>query len=273
MSARFAMWASLLLALLSPAGNAVRGVEPAGKDIRVIPIRVSVNRVRYLIKPPASKVTPSMTVQLRFQGKPLAKASRIGRLKIEKAEDDAGNDLRSLSTNFLLKNLRPLTSIHYKSDDAGGPRYDQSIYFAAPAKTARSVAALKGEITFVLSESATVTVPVGQLAGLVGKPLQDPLLKKKQLKVVIERYTPRSGSLRVKVTGPQKSHELFLRVSLLNAQGKETKTARPFQGFTYASANLFTFKPFPADHKIAFVFETGRKEVTVPFHLTDIPLP
>ncbi|MFQ5733741.1 MAG: hypothetical protein ACE5KM_17525 [Planctomycetaceae bacterium] len=266
MKTTFAAVGAILLTLSSA------GALRAQDGIKVTAVQVNDNRVKLLVEDPNRyKPTSSLAIRLRFKGAEMAKATRIGKLKIDAATDDLKASLKR-DRSFVGSRLsRIYRSSSYVSKKNPTPKdqYDYTIYVKAPARAATKLAALKGQVTFSISDTASVSIPVAKLKGMVGKQIEDDVLKTAGLKVTLESFSGKAA--RVKFTGEKR--ERFLELNFNDGQGKRLSYGYAYSGFRTGSGSVSSFKALPEGTVLKLVIETKRKDVTVKFDLKDIPLP
>lgn len=247
-------------------------------DVTVAVKRIYENRAVDVIKTPGSSPSRnSMGIQLRFTGKPIESATRLGMFRITSMKDDQGNTIRGVyaisapsSRMSKLRRARPVG----KRPAPPRSQYDLSINMLAPSRASKSIAEMKGEITFRVSKTASASLPVSQLEGLVGKELDNAELKKLGISAKVDRYSSKgsSTSLRLKISG--KHLKTFLEARFVDSVGKIVDS----NSFSFGSTNEITsttssFRKLPIDAKLRIVVETEYRDVKVPFDLKGIALP
>lgn len=264
-----------LLAIMASA-TLVRAADDSGITVAVK--RIYETRAVDVIKTPGSSpARNSMGIHLRFSGKPIESATRLGMLKITSLKDDQGKTLRGVyaisapATRMnKLNRPRPIG----KRPAPPRNRYDLNINMLAPPRSSTKIAELTGEITFRISKTVSVSLPVSQLTGLVGKEIDDAGLKKLGLTATVERYTSKgsSTSLRLKIAGEKR--DKFLEARFVDANGKLVDTGSySFSSSRGTTSTTSSFRALPADAKLKIVVETDYKDVKVKIDLKDIALP
>ena len=247
-------------------------------EIKVAVKRVFESRAKNLIQDKRrSSARNSMGVVLRFSGKPIESATRLGQLQISSVKDDSGNTLRgayalSAPSSRLTKLRRPRP--FGKQPAPPRSQTDLTINMTAPARTAKKIARIQGQITFRISKTTSVLIPVSQLNGLSGKAIENANLKKLGLTANVERFSSKgsSTSLRMKITGAGSSK--FLEARFVDGNDKLLDTTSiSFSSIRGVSSTTSAYKALPADAQLKIVVETEYKDRTVKIDLSDVPLP
>lgn len=250
--------------------------------ISVAVYRITENRSKTLIPDPGRKFSSDgayLYVYLRFKGKPVANATRIGNLKIVSATDDKGNALKfrggfSAPTRSLVR-IRKSPTFGRKTPPPDD-QYDMSVSFAGEPRGAGKIASLQGEVTFRIAKTTSVTLPLAKVLEMKGKPIESPVLKKMGMTVVVDnaRSQGNSRSVRLKVTGDKDKRDALYETRIVDAKGKRLNdNSYTYNSLSYLSASTTVFKKPPDGAQFQIVVETEYKDVPVTFNLKDIPLP
>lgn len=258
------------------------GVEAADPDISVKLMRVNENRSRTLAADPKKKSImfdgSFLHLQLRFEGKDVEKATRVGNLKLTTAKDNKGNDLKARSGMISMKSLTRIRRSRGFSSDEPPPadRHEVTLTFGAPPRTAEKIDEVKAELTFRVAETETVSLPLEKLTSLQGKEIDSPVLKKMGLTVTVENARVTGGAnIRLKIAGEKR--DAVFETRILDAKGKRLDSG----SFTHdllktVSSSTSAFARNQADFKGAkfeLVLESQYKDVPVKIELEDVPLP
>lgn len=243
------------------------GTARGQNGIQVTAYQVSETRVKRLVNEPGYKPVSTLSVWLRFKGGELAKATRAGRLKVEAAIDDRKTDLKR--GRVVGSRLNRIHRPTYTSRKVPRDQYDYSVFLKAAARGATRIPTLKGQLSFSISETAGVAIPVAKLKGMIGKEIEDDVLKKAGLKVTLEKFT--GTSVRVKFAG--ENRDRFLTLKFEDGQGKQLARGYAYNRSDDGRGTVSTLKDLPDGAVLKLVIETKRKDIDVKFDLKNIPLP
>ena len=246
----------------------------AEDTIEIRPVRISSIRYIDYLKPGTLSSRNYMTVSLRLKGKKIAKATRIGKIKIETAEDNLGNALKQRSS-FSRDLLAPITRM--RSSVGTKPNLDEAVYYFmlnAAKREAKTLAKLKGTVTVVFSDVKTIQLDAANLESLVGKKIDNPGFKEVGFSATVERFSnkPRLNIL-FKFQGEREKRNKLLRVEVVDAKGQVFRSRTPFAGTKSSSANIISVRRLPPGAKVRFVIEQKTQEETLKFSASDLTLP
>lgn len=153
---------------------------PAKEPITARPVSVSETRERTVGdtpgQPSSALFFTGLRVKLRLEGPAAAGASKVGRLKITEAADDAGTDLRDKDQLKWGEQFQDVSRFGQSDKDKAAGGFEYEMKLGLPARKAGAIARLKGELQ-VLSGGEEKTVSVPAVRKLAGKAVEDPALK------------------------------------------------------------------------------------------------
>jgi hypothetical protein len=252
----------------TPAGAATPAAAPPASGVEVKVDGIQENRVKEFGEMMGASST--MQVSLSVTGEAAGKASRYGKLQIDKAVDDKGTVLVDKDDFFGRKVREGFVSV----EDQFGPKvkngFGLSLHLKAARRDAAKIAQIKG--TFViLSGGKKTDVVIPEVAGKAGKELDDAALKAAGVVIKIGAATPKEVAYTVAGTT-----DVVLDISLADALGNKVDTNRMSESMgggptTYHLSAATGDLPAKTGLKVTLL--TDAKPLTVPFDLKDIPLP
>jgi hypothetical protein len=120
------------------------------------------------------------------------------------------------------------------------------------------------------SVARVADVNVSGLAGLVGKAVDDPLLKKVGATVTIRKVDAKTRQVQLVTNDPDKRIEGY---SVVDPGGKRLNRGHSAFGFARTKTVTMSCSSLPADATLKLKIATATNETTVPFKLTNLPLP
>lgn len=215
-----------------------------------------------------------LLVQLRFQGGPVKNVSRIGRAVVYEATDDLNESLVEESAASTRPAPEAKSEMHTVEE---GVETDDAVTFGkiyvrlrSPARRAMKIARLRGEFP-ILAGGDRKTVEITDLPSRFGKFLNDPTLTQAGVKVWIDAK---------KESGTNDHTDLVFKLSGNHSAIRQVKV---FDGNDEVSSGLWYSTPDPQAITIgrAITKQTvlrlfvvvNEKRVSVPFDLSNIPLP
>jgi len=167
----------------APAGPEEPQAAPPTGPMRLEPLMVTEERVRYHGEPPENPMKSTLRLQLKLTGERLGEVVGLGPLVIEEMVDDAGTvllspaDVQSRDTGQMssVRNSKRLLSLGFAARTAEAP---------APSRTARKLAKLTGWVDVVYaaeSEEILIDNPLQYL----GREIDHPRLKELGLQIQV----------------------------------------------------------------------------------------
>ncbi len=246
-------------------------------DVDVKAMKITDNRSRQLIETERSKKFGSFPgttdIELVLQGAKVAEATHWGHVNVTQAKDDKGNDVKLAAKNFSypgFKDYSELNRKHMWFFEKNPPKdsIKVTIKIAQPARAASKLTIVEGSLK--LKSATFADVNVAGLAGLVGKAVDDPLLKKAGATVTIKKVDAKTRQLQFVTNDPDKRIEGY---SLVDPGGKKLSQGHSAFGFGNSKTVTLSCTGLPANATLQLKIATATKETTVPFTLTNLPLP
>src|SRR5215213_621686 len=168
----------VLFALLPNPGSASSpGQHPApDAGIKAMAVGVSETRERRVGDEKARGMFAGLKVTLRFDGPVARGVSKVGRLKLTEATDDAGTDLRDKEQLRWCEQLQDVSRFGQSDKEKAAGVFDYDLRLGLPARAAKAVKNVKGEVQ-VLAGGQEVTVSLPAVRKLAGKPVENADLK------------------------------------------------------------------------------------------------
>lgn len=243
--------------------------KPKAPGVEVKVTRIQETRSREFSQEMMGQMSGTQ-MTLAATGGQAAKASKYGKLKIEKAVDDKGTDL-CLKDNFFSREINE-GFVAVEKSFSFGPKVENGFAFdtrlGLAKREASKIAELKGSIS-VMSGGKKTSVTVSDLATLAGKEAPDPELKAAHVTIKIESV--KDNTVTYSMTGNADSVE---GIELVDADGKTVETSKG--SFTMNGgprSYSLQANAMPAKPALKVTLVTGSTITTIPFDLKDIPLP
>lgn len=218
-----------------------------------------------------SNIEPRLNLLLEIGGPAVAGVTRAGRLTITHAADDAGNALaQAYGGDFGGEDFTEIAP-YRRSGEGETSAFQAEIALAAPERSAKAIAALRGEIT-VLAGGERKTVRVDNLQDLLGNELKHPDFEKAGLKVTLKK--PESDdppTLALTIAGNLDAIE---SAAVLDADDNDLAFASSSFGSDREQEMLFELSgPITPQTRLVWNLAYGQEKLVIPFELTDIVLP
>ena len=251
-------------------------------EITAKAVRVTESRQIDLVKNPkklSSLISFSnrLSVRIRLSGDDVAKVTRSGKMKLKTAKDDTGTKLRQrFNYRLFAKKLFRINRPAPSRDGQEMPltEYDIEIGLTNPARSAKSIAELSGEITVRIATIKEIDIPLTDLTGKAGKTIENAELKKRNITAALKNFSlsARTASMRLEFTGD--GWDSVIAIHLIDAKGKRVDRYSTTSGlFRTVTSMTNQYGKVSDDLSLRIQVETDYKDVVVPIRLQDIPLP
>ena len=239
-------------------------------DPSVQPTQVVETRVRQLVKgdQPAWDA-PDLMVHLRITGRDIKLAKMAEPPTITEAKDDTGADLMPPKDDLSRDEHAPFLMGIGERDDPKDA-VDVPLHLKVPARNAKSIATLKGQVT-LLAGGQEKAVSTADLAKLADKDIDSADLKAAGITVRIVGVEAEGKKLKLRVSGAVQAIKsgdvLDGGESIVQGTGVTTDE----KGNTETTYDLS--KPLDAKTTLKIAVIVGQKKLVVPFALKGIELP
>lgn len=266
----------------------------------VTPVQVTETRQKDLLPDQGVRMGPStgLTVTIRLDGPEVKNATQYGKVKITTATDDAGTNLQAQGNNSFMglgsDQFQPFrqtgTMMDFGKPAPAAPasNHDVELSVGLPARSAKKIAVLRGELQVLAGTGQAKAVLVKNPQTMAGKALTDPVLKQAgvTVKVLDKKAAAANGmpadmpmmgnmgngpSVSVEISGNPNAIE---SMDVVDAGGQSVANG----SFDMTTDNVMTktiqlSKPLSPAMTLKLGVSVGQKAITVPFELKDIDLP
>lgn len=260
-----------LAALVFVAG--LGQLAQAGVDVTVF--RIEETRTIRFGDDKVSHMPPGMRVLLSLHGPEAESSIRYGKLKLDEAVDDQGNNLNPGQESFNeINEFRDYANSFFRNSTFGGqtksadPQVELDL--AAPKRTATKIARLRGSLT--LSNQGTMqTAELPKLKGAGRKTLSLPPEAHLTVTAIVGAGD-KVRSIDIETSGDE---TVLDSLDVVDASGEKISTELWSWGANSGPAHrsIELQRPLDDSMKLVAKFALDRKFTVVSFDLKDIPLP
>ena len=265
----------VLFALLPNPGSASSGSQNAPADaggIRAKAVGVSETRERRLGNENGRGMFAGLKVTLRFDGPVARGVSKIGRLKLTEATDDAGTDLRDKEQLRWCEQLQDVSRFGQTDKERAAGVFDYDLRLGLPARAAKAVRNVKGEVQ-VLAGGQEVTVSLPAVRKLAGKPVDNAELKAAGITLKVSASPAgKKNTIEAELTG---DFDAVRDVKIYGPDGTN-KLAGSWWSESGGKRSISYMLSEPLDDddaRLELRVVVGQKTFKVPVELADLPLP
>lgn len=237
-----------------------------------------------------------LTVRIRLDGPEVKNATKYGKVKITEATDDAGTNLRARGkTSFMgpeMDEFEPFrfqsgTVMHFGNTASVVPASTRDVELSVglPARSAKKIVVLRGELQVLAGVGQAKTVPVKNPQAMAGKALTDPVLKQAGVTVKVLDAKAAAGAYGMPADMPvmgnnapsvtvQISGNAIEWVNVVDASGEKVSSGScSTTKDNVKTETIELSQPLNATMTLELGVSVGQKAITVPFELKDIDLP
>ena len=270
---------SRLTAALPASGALVAAgfvaVLPVHAAVELVPFRLEETRILPLGDDKVSRGFPSLKLTLSLKGPEAEAAVRYGDLKLEVAVDDQGGNLIPEKDAFNdSSRFKDYANAFFRSNPGFGnqspaaPQIDISL--AVPRRSAAKIAHLKGTVS--LAQKGNIrSVELTGLKSPGPKTLAIPAEANLQI-VATVGSGENARSINVQISGDEGALE---SIEVLDGAGQKISSGMSSWSLNGGPVHksLDLGKPVDDSMKLVAKVATDRKIVTIPFDLSNVPLP
>lgn len=269
--------------------------------VAVTPVQVMETRQKDLVHEQGIGMGPGsgLTVTIRLDGPEMKNATHYGKVKITEATDDAGTNLQAQgNTRFMgsgSDHFQPfrvwegaMMSFGKPVPAAPASTHDVELSVGLPARAAKKIAVLRGELQILGGAGQAKTVLVKNPQAMAGKVLTDPVLKQAgvTVKVLDSKAVAVSGApadfpvmgnlgdgpgVAVQISG---NPNAIGSIDVVDANGQSVGAGSGSMTMDNVMTKTIQLsKPLTAAMTLKLDVSVGQKAITVPFELKDIDLP
>jgi hypothetical protein len=243
---------------------------PAGVNLVVVLLEET--RRSTLVPSPARWTVPSeLKVTLNVVGDTAAKASRCGRVKIDQAEDDTGQNLVKAEPAPLRRGRESLETIDEWKRRGVANGFSLELHLVPASRQAAKIARIDGAFVIMVG-GRPVEATIKNAASLVGKEVESPALAAAGIKIKITDQTEAGRQIAFVV---EENEDAVLDADLVDEAGKVIKSVKGWSrmGDGPTINTLAAQGKLPENAGLKVNFASGAKVLTVPIALRDVALP
>ena len=270
----FAVTLIFLFALLpQPGAASSAGKNPPAPEIKARPVGVSETRERRVADEKSSHgMFAGLKVTLRFDGPVARGVSKVGRLKLTHATDDAGTDLRDKDQLRWCEQLQDVSRFGQSDKEKAAGVFDYDLRLGLPARSAKAVKNLKGEVQ-VLAGGREVTVSLPAVRKLAGKVVEDADLKAAGITLkVMASPTGKRNTVEAELSG---DFDAIRDVKIYGPDGTNKMAGSWWsEAGGKRTVSYMLSEPLEDDAaRLELRVVVGQKTFNVPLEIADLPLP
>jgi hypothetical protein len=264
----------VLFALLPNPGSASSTGQNSPADaggIKAKAVGVSETRERRL-DDKGRGMFAGLKVTLRFDGPVARGVSKIGRLKVTEATDDAGTDLRDKDQLRWCEQLQDVSRFGQSEKEKAAGVFDYDLRLGLPARSAKAVKNLKGEVQ-VLAGGREVVVSLPAVRKLAGRPVEDADLKAAGITLKVNASpSGKKNSIEAELTG---DFDAIREVKVLSPDGSNKMAGSWWsESGGKRTVSYMLSEPLEDDAaRLELRIVVGQKTLSVPVEIADLALP
>lgn len=256
---------ALALATRLCAADAAAEPAPPALEARVQSIQIT-QRIWFSDEGAARDDHNVMQVMLR--GRVAGRVAGSGRVRLVEAVTDAGETLVSARSEEEPNPFDGMVSARRMSGQAQ-PQLDLVLELVPPTKPAKRLASLKGTVEILLASGKPQVAEIGPIKDFIGKRVTIDGVDGAEVTVL------RADGRQVELEIPRAVERLLAGVTFKDAAGLDLDVRGTGMGSstTPRAVKRSWNVPLPPEGMMALQFHREVRTVTVPFTLTDVPMP